>query len=99
MEQGLIDTDENDHAPVFNSVGIGVVETIHQRLAHKDFVAFVETWPPAMREQALAYKTPWGEDFLEDDPDTFQISFRWRLRWTLRHPIRTRLGTRISFAR
>lgn len=99
LELGLVDTDDDDYAPVWNSVGIGVVETIDRDLQRDDFAAFVETWPPALREQGLPYTTALGEDeFYDDGPDTFRLPLASRVRWALRHPIRSRLGTRITYA-
>ncbi|MDQ3157678.1 MAG: hypothetical protein M3Q98_13300 [Actinomycetota bacterium] len=97
MELGLVDTDD-DYAPVWNSVGIGVVETIDRDLQRDDFAAFVETWPPALREQGLPYTTALREDeFYDEEPDTFRLPLGPRVRWALRHPISSRLGTRIRF--
>ena len=98
MELGLGGTDD-DHAPVWNSVGIGVVETIDRDLQRDDFVAFVETWPPALREQGLPYTTALREDeFYDEGPDTFRLPLGPRVRWALRYPISSRLGTRIRYA-
>lgn len=102
MEQGMIDTNEGDDAPVWNSVGIGVTESVHRDLAPDDFAAFIEIWPPAMHAQGLRmHATRWDEDdddYWDGDPDSFQLPPGFRLRWALRHPIRSRLGTRITFA-
>jgi hypothetical protein len=98
MERGLIDTSESEYAPVWNSVGIGVVETIHRDLAPDDFAAFVETWPPALRAQGLLQTTSWDDECCDEGPDMFRIPLGPRVRWALRHPISSRLGTRIRFA-
>lgn len=99
MEQGLINTDDGDDAPVWNSVGIGVVETVQRDLAPEDFAAFVETWPPALREQGLLHSGSRDDEaWWNEKSEEFQIPIGKRVRWVLRHPIRTRLGTRIRFA-
>lgn len=98
MESGLVDTDEDDYAPVYNAVFIGVIETIETRLQREDFAAFVETWPPEMRKQGLKFQESEDDEYDDEGPDAFPPPLGWRIRWTLRHPIRTRLGTRISYA-
>lgn len=98
LERGLIGTAEDDYAPVWNSVGIGVVETIHRDLAADDYAEFVQTWPPTLREQGLMQE-PFDDDEWDDDmPETFRIPLGMRVRWALRHPVRSRLGTRMTFA-
>lgn len=98
MESGLVHTSEDDDAPVWNSVFIGVIETVEHRLSRDDFAAFIETWPPEMREQGLKFQESEDDEYDDGGPDVFPPPLGWRIRWTLRHPIRTRLGTRISYA-
>lgn len=50
MEMALLDTSEDDYAPVYNSVGIGVIETLDRDIRPDEFEKFVDTWPPGMRE-------------------------------------------------
>lgn len=99
MEKGLVGPEKDgDYAPVWNSIGIGVIETVHRDLAPDDFAAFVETWPPEMRAQGLNQEPFHDEDWDEDFPESFELPLGRRVRWALRHPIRTRLGTRFTFA-
>jgi hypothetical protein len=98
MERGLIDTADGEHAPVWNSVGIGVVEVVHRDLAADDFAEFVQTWPPTLREQGLMHERFDDDEWADDMPELFQIPLGLRVRWALRHPVRSRLGTRITFA-
>lgn len=98
MEFGLADTGEDDYAPVYNSVFIGVIETVEHRLHRDDFAAFVATWPPEMRELGLVFQEASEDEYDDEGSGVFPPPLGWRIRWTLRHPIRTRLGTRISYA-
>ena len=95
MEQALVDTDDDDYAPVWNSVGIGVIETIDRDLYRDDFAAFIETWPPMMRQHGLPYLAV--RDDFDDEMDDFHLPLGPRVRWVLRHPIASRLGTRMRF--
>ena len=98
MEQALVDTDDDDYAPVYNSIGIGMVEDVHHSLPPDEFEAFVETWPPALREQGRLQKAPWDDEDFDAGLDSFQIPLRLRVRWAMRHPISSRLGKRGRFA-
>ena len=97
MERGLVDTDEDDYAPVWNTVGIGVVETVAHDLAPDDFAAFVESWPPALRERGLL-QTTWDDECCEEGPESFRPPFSRRVRCALRHPVNSRHGRRGLYA-
>jgi hypothetical protein len=102
MELAVVDTEDGDFAPVFNSVAIGMVEHVHRDLyMPDDFAEFVVTWPPTLREYG-ANMTRFDEDFDEDwevgGPHEFHIPLGMRARWALRHPISSRLGTRMRIA-
>ena len=69
MELAVDNAAPGSYAPVYNSVGIGVVETAHRDLALHDFVAFVETWPPALCERGLPYTTIGDDEWADDYND------------------------------
>jgi hypothetical protein len=93
MERAVVDAEDDDYAPVYNSVAIGMVEHVHRDLfMPDDFAAFVETWPPALRERGLVMTGPgpYGDVVWDDEgPHEFRIPFKLRVRLALRHPIRT----------
>ncbi|MCW2801008.1 MAG: hypothetical protein JWQ70_2480 [Aeromicrobium sp.] len=93
MELAVVDTEDDDYAPVYNSVAIGMVEHVHRDLyMPDDFAAFVETWPPVLRERGLVMAGPGPYRYAvwdDEGPDEFRIPLRLRARLAVRHPIRT----------